>query len=86
MRFEHFGFGSIRIDGTTYNHDMVIDRGASPQAQEEIFQTISQRIRTYATLHRREDTLEVPAPRNRNWRRCLAGHEGSKARSSAPQY
>jgi hypothetical protein len=27
MRFEHFGFGSIRIDGTTYNHDVVIDRG-----------------------------------------------------------
>jgi hypothetical protein len=27
MRFEHFGFGSIRIDRTTYNHDVVIDRG-----------------------------------------------------------
>jgi len=27
MRFEHFGFGSIRIDGTTYEHDVVIDRG-----------------------------------------------------------
>ena len=27
MRFEHFGFRSIRINGTTYNHDVVIDRG-----------------------------------------------------------
>jgi hypothetical protein len=27
MRFEHFAFGSIRIDGTTYKHDVVIDRG-----------------------------------------------------------
>jgi hypothetical protein len=27
MRFEHFSFGSIRIDGTTYEHDVVIDRG-----------------------------------------------------------
>src|SRR5215831_12554831 len=27
MRFEHFAFGSIRIDGTTYEHDVVIDRG-----------------------------------------------------------
>jgi hypothetical protein len=27
MRFEQFGFGSIRIDGTTYKHDVVIDRG-----------------------------------------------------------
>ena len=27
MRFEKFSFGSIRIDGTTHNHDVVIDRG-----------------------------------------------------------
>jgi len=26
MRFEAFSFGSIRIDGVTYNHDVVIDR------------------------------------------------------------
>jgi hypothetical protein len=27
MRFESYSFGSIRIDGTTYDHDVVIDRG-----------------------------------------------------------
>jgi hypothetical protein len=27
MRFEQFSFGSIRIDGVTYEHDVVIDRG-----------------------------------------------------------
>jgi len=27
MRFEEFSFGSIRIDGTIYEHDVVIDRG-----------------------------------------------------------
>ncbi len=27
MRFEEFSFGSIRIDGVTYQHDVVIDRG-----------------------------------------------------------
>jgi hypothetical protein len=27
MRFEEFSFGSIRIDGTTYEHDVVIERG-----------------------------------------------------------
>jgi hypothetical protein len=27
MRFEHFEFGSVRIDGSTYNYDVVIDRG-----------------------------------------------------------
>src|SRR6266545_4400101 len=27
MRFEAFSFGSLRIDGVTYEHDVVIDRG-----------------------------------------------------------
>ena len=27
MRFEKFSFGSIRIDGETYDYDLVIDRG-----------------------------------------------------------
>ena len=27
MRFEDLSFGSIRIDGVTYNSDVVIDRG-----------------------------------------------------------
>ena len=27
MRFEAFSFGSIRIDGVTYEHDVMIDRG-----------------------------------------------------------
>ena len=27
MKFESYSFGSIRIDGVTYEHDVVIDRG-----------------------------------------------------------
>jgi len=27
MRFDKFSFGSIQIDGSTYEHDVVIDRG-----------------------------------------------------------
>jgi len=27
VRFDSFSFGSIRIDGVTYQHDLVIDRG-----------------------------------------------------------
>ena len=27
MRFEKFTFGSIQIDGSTYDHDIVVDRG-----------------------------------------------------------
>jgi len=27
MRIESFGFGSLRIDGVVYEHDLLIDRG-----------------------------------------------------------
>jgi hypothetical protein len=27
MRFDHFSFGTIRIDGSTCEHDVVVDRG-----------------------------------------------------------
>ena len=27
MRFDSFSFGSIQIDGSTYEHDVIIDRG-----------------------------------------------------------
>jgi hypothetical protein len=27
VRFDKFSFGSIRIDGSTYEHDVIIDRG-----------------------------------------------------------
>lgn len=27
MRFTDFSFGSLRVDGVTYDHDLIIDRG-----------------------------------------------------------
>jgi hypothetical protein len=27
MKFGHFSFGSIEIDGATYEHDVIVDRG-----------------------------------------------------------
>jgi hypothetical protein len=27
MRFAEYSFGSVRIDGVTYDHDLIIDRG-----------------------------------------------------------
>ena len=35
MHFEAFSFGSIRIDGTTYEHDVVIDRGHIGKRQKK---------------------------------------------------
>ncbi len=27
MRFSEYSFGSVRVDGVTYDHDLIIDRG-----------------------------------------------------------
>jgi hypothetical protein len=35
MRFEKFSFGSIRIDGVTYEHDIVIDDGHVRKRKKE---------------------------------------------------
>jgi hypothetical protein len=35
MRFEEFSFGTIRIDGATYEHDVVIDRGEVSKRQKK---------------------------------------------------
>jgi hypothetical protein len=35
MRFRDFSFGSIRINGTTYEHDVVIDRGEVRKRQKK---------------------------------------------------
>jgi hypothetical protein len=34
VRLEKFSFGSIRIDGVTYEHDLVIDRGEIRQRRK----------------------------------------------------
>jgi hypothetical protein len=36
VRFEAFEFGSIRIDGITYEHDVVVDRGEVRQRKKKV--------------------------------------------------
>jgi hypothetical protein len=44
MRFQDFSFGSIRIDGVTYKHDVVIDRGAIAKRKRKAHSTRSSRF------------------------------------------
>jgi hypothetical protein len=39
-RIKDFSFGSIRIDGTTYEHDVVIESREIPRAQEKAIEKI----------------------------------------------
>jgi len=59
MRFESFSFGSIRIDGVTYEHDVVIDRGEVSKRTKKPFAAVPRRLRTYAVIHRGGNTLEM---------------------------
>ena len=36
MRFEGFSFGSIRIDGVSYDYDVVIDRGEIASGRKKL--------------------------------------------------
>ena len=36
MRFDGFSFGSIRIDGVSYDHDVVIDRGKVRKRKKKV--------------------------------------------------
>jgi hypothetical protein len=35
VRFEHFEFGVIKVDGVTYEHDLVVDRGEIHRRQKK---------------------------------------------------
>jgi hypothetical protein len=40
MHFSKFSFGTLRIDGSTYKHDLVIDRGEVRKRREGTFPEI----------------------------------------------
>ncbi len=76
MRFEKYSIGSIRIDGVTYEHDVVIDRGKVHKRKKKPsrkFQ-VPRLLWTQAPVHRGGNTLELPAARDRHGNRRLAGH------------
>jgi hypothetical protein len=85
MQFENFSFGSLRIDGSTYEHDVIIDRGEIRKRQKKP----SKKFRedwTHPALCRGGHTLEVRPPRGRHWRvRRVASDERSAAGSRTTQ-
>jgi len=85
MRFEAFSFGSIRIDGITYEHDVIIDRGQIRKRKKKPSKKVSRRILAHSVVVGRRDSLEVPTPGHRHWRRSIAGNGGCEARGQAAE-
>ena len=79
MNFEAFSFGSIRIDGVSYEHDVIIDRGASSQTKEEAVEAISRGIWTHAGICRGGNPLGLQTLGDRYWWRRIAGHGPGEA-------
>ena len=86
MRFDHFSFGTIRIDGSTREHDVVIDRGGVRKRKKGPSKQFSDAFR-HTPL-----SIEEKIPWNCRQRiigtRCIrpiAGDERGEARSRTPQ-
>ena len=84
MRFEGFSFGSIRIDGVSYDHDVVIDRGEERKRKKKASKKFREAFGHTAVVVGRV-TVELPSPGSRHRQRCLAGNEGGAGRSQASQ-
>ena len=85
VRFKAFSFGSICIDGTTYEYDVVIDRGRIRKRKKKPSKKFRDKFGHTPALDRGGDTLEVPAACDRYGHWGLAGHGRGEARSASPQ-
>ena len=60
MQFTSYSFGLVRVDGVTYNHDLIIDHGTYPQAQEGRLPEVPRRVRAHAALCRGGYPVAMP--------------------------
>jgi hypothetical protein len=51
VRFESYAFGSLTIDGVTYDYDVVIDRG-SISKRSKALEAVPGRVRAHAAFRR----------------------------------
>jgi hypothetical protein len=80
MRFQKFSFGSIRIDGVTYEHDVVIDCGEVRKRKKRPSNEIPGSVRTYAGFSGRKDPLAMSSVDHRHWDGRVASDGRCKAR------
>jgi hypothetical protein len=79
MKFCRFAFGCIEIDGTTYDHDVIIDHGEILKRKKKPSKRFQEEF-GHTSVSRRKHTMEVQAARYRNrsvWQASC--DEGSQA-------
>ena len=85
LGFEAFSFGSIRINGTTYEYDVMIDRGHVSKRNKKPSKKFRSAFGAHTALNRGGYTLEVPAAGCRYGYRSLAHHGRGETRSRSPR-
>jgi hypothetical protein len=78
-RFEAFSFGSIRINGVTYEHDVVIDRGQVRKRKKKP-------SKKFREAFGGKDPVEMQATSHWHRHGRPAGHGRSEKGSQAPPY
>ena len=79
MRFDKFYFDSLQIDGSTYEHDVVIDHGEIRKRKKKTSKKFRDEFGHTPSVGRGGYTVEMPPTRGRH--RCIrkiAGDERSK--------
>ena len=59
MRFTGYSFGSIRVDGVTYDHDLIIDRGKIRKRKKAASKSSAARTGTPRSRSRRTSPGDV---------------------------
>ena len=85
MRFEKFSFGSIRIDGTTYDHDVVIDRGEVRRRKKKPSKEFRAAFGHTPASPKEAIPWKMPQACDRHWDRRFTSNGRSEARSQEAQ-
>ena len=83
-RFEAFSFGSIRIDGVTYEHDVLIDRGEVRKRKKKPSKKFREAFGHTPLSAKGKDPVEMQTAGHRHRNGRPAGHGQSEKGSRAP--
>ena len=84
MRFDKFSFGSIQIDGSTYEHDVIIDRGEIRKRKQKPSKKFRDQFGHTPLSIEEEIPWQCHPTHHRQWSmRTIARYAWSTARSRA---
>ena len=78
MRFTGYSFGSIRVDGVTYDHDLIIDRGKISKRKKAASRWHPRRLERRGVV--RDESAPSTQCQGDEWFRPLSGAARRRSR------